>query len=372
MRNVIGIVNLHDCPHLGPLTMHRPTGTVSFLGRYGLMDFVLSNFANSKINRIAILAESEYHSVRSHVQDGQVWINNTRLGSVRILTNESLLGVSKFNTDIGNMIVNKGLFYDENPEYVIVAPAFMLMSYDYNQLVEDHIASGNDVTVLCKHINNSDKEFINCDIVEKDANGLVTSFVTNTCRRKEVDISLESFIFKADALVNLCKEAKNVSSLFSLRKMVGYYAEKGLMKIGTSFTDVEVAPILSFEHYIRHSFRLLKFEERQKLFKEDWPIYTTTHNTPPTLYGEHANVCNSFIANGSIIMGKVKNSILSRDCVVKEGAVVEDSILFTQSEIGENVKLKYVITDKRVKAVEMKKLNGEKDDMLYIGTGERV
>ena len=372
MRNVLGVVNLHDCPHLGPLTMKRPTGATTFLGRYGLMDFTLSNFSNSGIDRVAVLAESNYRSVRNHLQAGQIWVNNTKLGFQRVLTNEALLSVSKFNTDIANLMANKNIFYENEPAYIVVAPVFLLMSYDYNELIDKHIASGADVTVLCKHIDNSDKEFVNCDVVSLDENGFVTDFFSNTGRRKEVDISLESFVINTEVLMDICNKQKDVSLLYSLRQMISYLTRHGELKVNSVFYDGCVIPILSFEHYVRHSFALLKYEERAKLFREDWPIYTTTHNTPPALYGDRAVVSNSFIANGCVIKGKVKNSILSRDVVVEEGAVVENCIIFTHTEIGANVKLKYVVTDKYSEIVEMKKIIREKDDIIYIGKGERV
>ena len=372
MRNVIGIVNLHDCPHLGPLTMKRPTGATTFLGRYGLMDFTLSNFSNSGIDRVAVLAESNYRSVRNHLQAGQIWVNNTKLGFQRILTNESLLSVSKFNTDIANILANKNIFYENEPEYVIVAPVFLLMSYDYNELIHRHISSGADVTVLCKHIDNSDKEFVNCDAVTVNEEGFITDFSTNTGRKKEVDISLESFMINTDVLLDICNRQKDVSLLYSLRQMIKYLTRNGELKVASQFFEDEVVPILSFEHYVRNSFKLLEHKARAGLFKEDWPIYTTTHNTPPALYGDRAVVSNSFIANGCVIKGKVKNSILSRDVVVEEGAVVENCIIFTHTEIGENVKLKYVVTDKYSEVIEVKKIIREKDDILYIGKGERV
>lgn len=372
MRSVIGVANLHDCPHLGPLTMKRPTGCTTFLGRYGLMDFTLSNFSNSGIDRVIVLAETNYRSVRNHLQAGNVWVNNTKLGFQRILTNEDLLSVSKFNTDIANLLANKNLFLDVKSEYVVIAPVFMLMSYDYNELVEKHIESGADVTVLCKHISNSDKDFVNCDMVSLDKDGFITEFSTNTGRKKEADISLESFVLKTDKLVEICTDAQDVSLLYSLRRMISHLTAKGEIKVASCFFDGYVVPILSFEHYVRHSFNLLKYEERRQLFKPEWPIYTTTHNTPPALYGERAIVSNSFIANGCIIEGKVKNSILSRDVIVRPGAVVEDSIIFTQAEIGENVRIRYVVADKFSKLIEVKKINGEKDSILCIGKGERV
>ena len=372
MRNVLGIVNLHDCPHLGPLTMKRPTGATTFLGRYGLMDFTLSNFSNSGIDKVAVLAESNYRSVRNHLRDGRIWVNNTKLGFQRILTNENLLSVSKFNTDIANISANKNIFYENEPEYVVIAPVFLIMSYDYNELIEKHIASGADVTVLCKHIDNTDKEFVNCDAVNLDENGFVKDFSTNTGRKKEVDISLESFVINAKALSMICNRQKDVSLLYSLRQMISYLTKSGEISVASHFFDGFVVPILSFEHYVRHSFNLLDYKKRRLIFKEDWPIYTTTHNTPPALYGEKAVVSNSFIANGCVINGKVKNCILSRDVVVDEGASIENCIIFTHTEIGKNVKLKYVVTDKYSQIQEVKKIIREKDDIIYIGKGERV
>ena len=373
MRNVIGIVNLHDCPHLGPITLNRPTGAVSFLGRYGLMDFTLSNFSNSGIDKVAVLAEYSAHSIRNHLRNGEVWIRNTKLGFQRILTNEDLLQVSKFNTDVNNIIANKNVFLGEDPDYIIVAPVFMIMSYDYHELLEKHIESGADVTILCKHLkNNLDKDFFNCDVIDLDKEGNISDFVTNTCRRKEADISLESFVFSKDTFARIIASGKDISLLYSLRQLIKYFVRNKIIVAKPCFYDGCVVPILSFEHYVRHSFELLKYEKRKELFKEDWPIYTTTHNTPPALYGDCAIVSNSFVANGCIVKGKVKNSIISRDVIIDEGASVEDSIIFTNTHIGPGVRVKNVMADKNSQLMELKRIGNEKDEILYIGRGEKV
>jgi glucose-1-phosphate adenylyltransferase len=130
--------------------------------------------------------------------------------------------------------------------------------------------------------------------------------------------------------------------------------------------------ILSMQDYVDNSFKLLKYTERKKLFDDKWPIYTTTHNTPPSLYSKDAKVKNSFIANGSIIKGEVENSIISRNVVVEEGAVVKNCILFTKTYVGKNTKLEYVVADKNVSIVEMKKLKGDKNDVIFIKQGTKI
>ena len=89
MSSVLGICNLHDCPRLGRLTAKRSIGAVTFLGRYGLIDFALSNFSNSGIDKVAILVENYSHSIRTHVLNGNAWINNTKTGFQKFFTMKS-------------------------------------------------------------------------------------------------------------------------------------------------------------------------------------------------------------------------------------------------------------------------------------------
>ena len=81
---------------------------------------------------------------------------------------------------------------------------------------------------------------------------------------------------------------------------------------------------------------------------------------------------NSIIGNGAIIKGTVENSVISRDVVIEEGAVVRNCILFTQTHVGKDTKMEYVLTDKSVKISEVKELKGKKDEVLYVKQGETV
>ena len=160
MAKVLGFCNLHDSPHLGKLTEKRPIGTVSFLSRYGLMDFTLSNFSNSGIDNIGILVDRTLHSVVSHVRDGSIWINNTKTGGLRLFYNENTPS-HKFNTDINNLLANRLHFEDQNADYVVIAPAFFLMSIDFRKYLEMHIESGHEISLIYKKIKNAKEEFLN-------------------------------------------------------------------------------------------------------------------------------------------------------------------------------------------------------------------
>lgn len=372
MRNVVGICNFHDGPHLGELTANRPLGTVTLLGRYALMDVALSNFSNSGIDRVALLVENNVQSIRTHVGSGNIYVNNTVTGFQRFFSNEKLMNDKHFNTDVNNIIANQTQLEGLDADYVVVAPPFMLLSIDLNEVVENHIASGADVTIVYTKPKRADKDYLNCDELNIYDENKVMNIIPYTGANKTANISLEIFVYNRKAFEELIRSSRQVSELYNLRKMVAYAVNRNVIKANAFKFEGYVAPILSLEHYVRYSFELLDYNNRRKLFKDDWPIYTTTHNTPPALYGEHADVYNSFVANGSIIKGKVHNSIISREVVVEEGAVVENSILFTKSNVGKNVTVKYVLAEKSSHIVEKKKVEGSEDEIIFIPMGARI
>lgn len=371
MKKIIGICNLHDDPHLGLLTENRPCGAVSFLGRYGLVDFTLSNFSNSHIDKVYVLIKSGILQMRNHIGNGAIWTNNTRRGYIKLLINEKGLFNPKFNTDIANIKLNLSSKYDDF-DYAVVAPSFMLASIDYRPIIEAHEASKADITIVYSHMKSTDEEFINCDKLKIDKDGKVLKIDTNLGRNVEADISLESFVISHDALKKIIHLAPQVSELFNLRQMITYLVRENMLDVRAYEFDGYVAPILSFDHYVKCSFDLLDFETRKQLFLEDWPIYTTTHNTPPALYKETSQVKNSFIANGSVIKGKVLNSIISRDVVIEKGAVVKNCIIFTGSIVGQNVKLENVLADKGTVIDQIDELHGEENKFLYIKQGAKL
>ena len=370
MAKVLGFCNLHDSPHLGKLTEKRPIGTVSFLSRYGLMDFTLSNLSNSGIDNIGILVDRSLHSVVSHVRDGSIWVNNTKTGGQRVFFNENTPS-HKFNTDINNLLANRLHFEDQNADYVVIAPAFFLMSIDFRKYLEMHIDSGRKISLIYKKSKSAKEDFLNCDIVKVE-NKLVKDFSINTGRAKEANISLETFIFDYKTFVDLVNHTREISTLFNIRDLVNYCATNHIYEVNAFSFDGYVAPVLTFDDFVNRSMELLSYETRKELFKDDWPIYTTTHNTPPAQYGENAKVSNSFIANGSRIKGTVINSVISRDVIVEEGAVVKNCILFSGTKVGKNSKLEYVVADKNVKIREVKEVVGEADHYTYISFGANI
>ncbi len=372
MDNAIGVCNLHYSPNIGLLTAHRPLGSVSFLGRYAIIDFTLSNFSNSGIDQVLILAKNYIYSINNHIQNGYAWINNTKTGWIRTVVNERRINDQTFNTDVSNLNANLSQLDLHNIDYIVVAPVHFLTSMDFRPIIYDHSISGAGVTMVYTTGDNSKGEFKNCTSIKLDRTKKIVRSTLQHNQAKTVDVSLDTFIFSKDTLFELMKTQQDISEMLSLADLVSYCINNGTLRVNAYKHTNRVFPIFSQSDYVSVSMDLLNHASRNQLFLDWWPVYTITNNTPPSKYGEKADVRNSLIGNGSVVNGKVENSIISRDVVIDEGAEVKNCIIFTKTHIGKDVKLENTICDKNVKIKQVTKLSGSEDEFLVIAKGANV
>ena len=371
MRNIFAFLDMYNAPKLGTLSEKRCFGAVTFLGRYGLMDFMLSNFSNSMIDNVGILVSEYATSARNHIRDASTFILNTRTGGMSVLYDEKGVLRPQFNNDLSDIINNQSNISFNGIKYFVFAPSNLVMNFDFRELVKYHEAHNADVTMVYTHRDDLKKSFPGWNILSLE-DGLVKSLKKNASEVKSGDISLETYIFSRNAFFEMLENQPLISPKYGVREMVEYYVKKKKKDINAYNFEGVVYPIFNLGDYVEVSFALLSYENRKELFFDNWPIYTTTHNTPPAIYGPDAEVVNSFIANGSYINGHVENSIISRDVTIKKGAVIKDSILFTGTKVGEYIQIEYVLSDKNVRVVSTKRLRGTKKDMLVIRQGENI
>ncbi len=365
-RRVIGFCNLHTSPLIPNLNDKRALGSVTFLGRFAIMDFTLSNFTNSNIDSVCILAHRFPHSVLGHIQSGATWTMNTKIGSENVFFNENGLSKPSWNTDINNILAN--LYHIKNfgnlVDYVVVAPAHYLSSMDFRPIIDQHIEFNSKITCVYVPIKDGKKNFAKSKLVTLNDDNTVKAFKRNSKTKDDINVSLDTFIISIDVFLEILQKAPKINKAYSIFDMINYLLKNEKLKIDTYRFEHYVIPIMSLDDYIKNSFSLLKFENRRKLFRRDWPIYTRTHDTPPAKYLENANVKDSIISNGCIINGKVEHSILSRNVVVEKGATVSNSIIFTDSVIDKNCKVKHIITEKAVYICD--DIEGDIDSPVFI------
>ncbi len=367
-HKVLGLLNLYDSPSLGELTKKRTLGSTSFLGRYAIMDFALSNFTNSNIDEINILVKDNYRSVAKHIGTLKTWVNNTKIGRQNILMNERGIRDPKYNSDLNAIRENDWVYFEADADYVIIAPAHIISVIDYRKVLEFHEEKNADITLVYTKIKDGSKAFLSSNVLEvKDDK--VVFFAPNKGKKDDVAVSMRTYIMSQDAFLKIIRH-KDYRDALSIRMLMEKIIASQSLKVFGYEHKGYVRCIDSFEHFIEYSFELLDYKVATKLFDTGAPIYTRTHSAPPADYGEHASVKNCYIANGGHLDGSVKNSIVSRYVVVEEKAKIDHSIILTQAVIGKGVKVEYAVVDKYAKIY--KDVIGSKDKPVYVAQGKVI
>lgn len=370
MAKIMGFCNLHGSKQLGSLTENRPLGSTSFLGRYALMDFTLSNFSNSGIDQIGILVENNPRSINKHLGTSNVFNNNTKLGFEMVLFNDKLSHNPLYNHDLHNLKANDWLLLDHKPDVVVIAPVDMLYTLDFRPVIHQHLENNEQLTVVYAKMKNCKQSALYADMLTIKQ-GRLTQMVQNQRNQNEGDISLDTFIMSRSFLERMFEKGPQISSTYGIKELIRYFLSQGEETYATYAYKGYVRCFESLESYFDQSMEFLDYSFRSKIFDPDWPIYTISNNTPPARIGEKAIIQNSMIANGAVIHGTVVNSIISRNVVIEAGALVENSIVFTNSHIGKDVTIQRAILDKYVRVEKTKALIG-KDSPIYIKQGEKL
>lgn len=364
MEKVLGLLNLHTDTNLGIMTEKRAIASTSFLGRYAFMDFPLSNFTNSGIDEIGILARDHLRSLIRHLGFGHAFNDNTKLGSVTIMYDEPYAHNLGYNHDINNLKENRWVLDKTNATTVVIAPASMIDRIDFRPYIEEHHRRDSRISLLYHPCSNAKNHFIDRDILGIDSTGRVNYLTTNRGTTEEAPISLSTYIIDIEMLKSLIQYASSTSAFFNLRDTLAYIA-KDIRVLALPFEGY-VRCFDSLSAYLTQSLELLEPRIRNDLFNPRWPIFTKTYDTPPATYGTAAKVENCFVANGAHIEGSVRNSIIGRDVVIKSGAVVENTIICSGTIVGENAVLNHVVSDKEAQILFTKNLIGTAQEPFHV------
>lgn len=367
-KKILGFVNLYDSPSLGKLTQNRTLGSTSFLGRFALMDFALSNFTNANIDNINVLIKDNFRSVSKHCGSLKSWVTNTKLGSQNLLINERGASDKTVDSDLNAIRFNDWVLYQADPDYIVIQPAHIITSIELTDVINFHEKNEADITVVVKDINDGSKAFLTSQTLELDGDRII-SCKENDGSKDNVTVSLRTYVISRKSF-NQMLAHKDFRDAISIRMVIEKVINDHKIKVCGFKHEGYARCFDSFEHFIEYSFELLDYTVAKKLFRYDYSIYTTTRNTPPVQYGENSKVKNCFVANGAVIKGTAENSIISRYAVIEEGAVVKNCILLTKTVIKKGCVVENALIDKY--AVIESSISGTKDKHLYIEQGKVV
>ena len=368
--NAMGLIFTNDAS-LGDLTNKRTMASLPFGGRYRQVDFALSNLSCAGIKHVGIISRHSYQSLMNHVGDGEEWGLELEEGGLEFLTPfaHSTIGTYRGKLEsIANAM--DFLEYGNEEDYVVMIDSAVLSNIDLNKVVEAHIASGKDVTVVTKKgICNGEKKI---DLAVAVENGEVTEMVVDYTADDKYVASMDIFVIGKKLLIQSVKALVARDKFHMDRDLVMGGWRRGLISVNVYEHEGVALFNESVEEYFANSLSLISKDIRKDLFGAAHPVYTKVRDRVPTYYGENSEIEDCLVADGCMLDGEVENSILFRQVTVEKDAEVEDCIIMNDTVIGEGAKLKYVILDKNVTVSAGAKLYGTKKAPVYIKRGETV
>ena len=369
--NVMGIIFANDA-NMAELSDKRTMGSIPFGGRYRQIDFHLSNMAFAGIRHIGIISRQNYQSLINHIGSGEEWGLELEEGGMEFLTPFAMSASHSYRGKLETLYhAMSFLNYGPDDEYVIMADSAILCNIDLNSVLNSHIVSGKDITVVTKDdVANGKKQL---DLAIKlDKNGEIADLAVDYVAPAGYLASMDLFVLSKSLLKHLVNEciARNL-----------YHMDRDLVlgswQAGKLSINVYQFPGLamfneSVEEYFRNSLALLDSRTRHDLFYYNHPVYTKVRDRVPSYYGENSDIGNCIVADGCVLDGKVSSSVLFRQVTVKEGCKIENSLIMNDTVVGENCELKYVILDKDVVVRPNTELVGTPNNPIIVKRGEIV
>ena len=361
---VAGIIfaNINDTL-LKRLTSKRSMASVPFGARYRLIDFPLSNLVNAGVSSGGIITKENYRSLMDHLGNGVYWDLDRKNGGLYLLPPYLTSGTKRYN---GTVDALQGAFdYIDrcNAEYMVLCNADTIANIDLNAALKSHIEKKADITLV---YHNGKPPVNNADLMlfQMDGDDRIESIGFEPKADEDTDYFAGSIILSRKLLMRLVEEAYSEGQVSFTADVLAEMTDK--LRI-YGFEHKEFITVLDgTDAYYKASMALLDTNVRRQLFGRGRPVFTKTRDDMPTRYGTKANVKNSIIADGCVINGTVKNSILFRGVTVEKDAVVENCILMQETAVGTAADIKNVIADKNAAIGDNMILKGTPQKCVFV------
>lgn len=357
---------------LGVLTKQTAKPAVPFGGKYRIIDFALSNCANSGIKNIGVVTQYQPLELNEHIGKGAAWGLTSRSGGATILQPYSSSDGEKWFKGTANAIYQNISYIDSlDPKYVLILSGDHIYKMDYAAMLEDHIKNKASLTVGVIPV--SMKEASRFGIMNTDQNSRIIEFEEKPAQPKSNLASMGIYIFNWDTLRRYLVEdqAKN-------REMEDF----GKNVIPAYLSNAENCFAYSFEGYWKDvgtieslweaNMEFLDPEHPLNISEDTWRIYTSNPVTPPQFLTEEAQIKHSLVVDGCYIAGQVDNSLLSRDVKVGPNSQVDHSVVMSSATIGKGCRVEYAIIGEQAVIADGASVIGTPDQIATVGYAEVV
>ena len=351
---------------LEALTKKVAKPAVSFGAKYRIIDFPLSNCANSHIDTVGVLMQYESVSLDEYIGNGEKWgLNGVRSLTTTLAPRQTEQGLSWYKGTADAIYANIDFLDQCDPEYVLILSGDHIYSTTYDEMLEKHIEKNADCTISVYEV--PIEEASRFGILVADKNDKIVEFQEKPAHPTSNLASMGIYIFNYRTLRKaLIKDAANEDSdhdfgkniipmLLGEGKKLIAYKYKGYWKdVGTIKSLHEANMDLIGENTD------LDFDKIMGGLK----IYSADTSTSPQYIGRFASVTDSLINQGAVVLGKVKKSVISDGVYIEKGAVVEHSVVMPGVKIEKNAVVRNAVVAPDSIVFTNDEVVGEGDDIV--------
>lgn len=338
-------------------------------GSYRSIDFTLSNMSNSHIQKVAVFTQYNARSLNEHLNSSKWWDFGRKQGGLYILTPTVTLDNSSWYRGTADAIYQNLHFLKSSHEpYVIIASGDGIYKMDFNKLLEYHIEKKADITVVCRDMEPG-TNIERFGTIRMNEECRIEEFEEKPIQAKTNTISCGIYVIRRRLLIDMIEKCAEDDRYDFVRDILIRYRDLKRM-YGYKIKDYW-RNIASVEDYFSTNMDFLKPEVRDYFFKQYPDIYSKVDDLPPAKYNVGASVKNSLVSSGCIVNGVVEDSVIFKKSYIGNNCVIKNSIILNDVYIGDNTHIENCIVESRGTIQANSNFVGEDGIKIVVERNER-
>ena len=317
------------------LTKDMAKPAVPFGGKYRIIDFPLSNCSNSGISNVGVLTQFMPLELNSYMGNGNPWDLDRVDGGLTILPPYTAGKTGEWYKGTANAIYQNIKYIEQyDPEYVLILSGDHIYKMNYNKMLDFHKEKEADLTVA--HINVPLEEASRFGILNTNDDLQIIEFLEKPENPISTKASMGIYIFNWKVLKEyLIRDEENPESEKDFGKnIIPMLLEENRRIFAFPFAGYW-KDVGTIESLWEANMDLIKRRDEFNISDKTWKVYYRHEGKLPQFIGDSAQVTDSMISDGTIVLGTVHESIVSSGVSIGKNAKVQGSIIMQNAVIEE-------------------------------------
>ena len=340
----IGIILAGGSNHrMDVLSQKRAVCAMPIAGSYRSIDFTLSNMSNSHIQKVAVLTQYNAGSLNEHLNSSKWWDFGRKQGGLYVLTPAVTADNSNWYRGTADAIYQNLSFLKKSHEpYVVIANGDCVYKMDFNKVLEYHIDKKADITVVCSDLPEG-SAIERYGTITLNEDNRIEEFEEKPLQAKSNIVSCGVYVIRRRQLIEMIEKSAQEDRYDFVRDILIRY--KDIKRIYGYKTTDYWRNIAAVDDYFNTNMDFLKKEVRDYFFRTHPDIYSKVDDLPPAKYNPGANISNSLVSSGCIINGVIEDSVIFKKSYIGNNTTIKNSIILNDVYIADNVTIENCIIE---------------------------